>query len=72
VLADQLCNETNLKEQLLVLLNEEKEKTSKLSGLLTNCNKATAELKKKVGRLEEQQVVEQGREDYEKKLNKYR
>lgn len=73
MLSDQLSNEISLKEEITVLLAEEKDKCAKASQHLSNANKQNAELKKKLLSLEKTDQGESSIKDsYEIKLNKYR
>lgn len=51
MISRQMTEEIEIKEQLAVLLNEEKAKNIKLSQQLSNCNKSNYELKKRVAKL---------------------
>jgi hypothetical protein len=52
MLSDQLSKEISTKEELAVLLGEEREKLAKANQHLVNANKNNVELKKKVSKLE--------------------
>jgi hypothetical protein len=50
VLSEQLGKEIEAKEHLIMLLNEEKDRNSKLTQHLNNSNRALAETKKKLAK----------------------
>lgn len=54
VLSDQLSKEITLKQELAVLLGQEREKLSKANQHLSNANKQNAELKKRIAKLEKE------------------
>lgn len=65
MLTDQLSQESKLKEDVLLLYNDEKERHARASQLLANANKSIAELKKRVAAAEAKQTGESNlKEDY--------
>jgi hypothetical protein len=73
VLAEQLSREISLKEELAELLRHEREKLAQATLHLANANRANAELRKKIGKLEQESTQgDSVRSEYELKLNKYR
>lgn len=54
MLSEQLSREISMKEELAVLLRDERDKLGKASLHLANANKANVELKKKLAKIEKE------------------
>ena len=73
MISEQLSREISLKEELAILLSEERNKTAKISQHLNNANRVNAEQKKQISALEKSQKTEKTfKDEYEIKLSRYR